>query len=197
MKIYDISQELFGSVVFPGDRAPKRIVEKLISNGEKCNVTSLEMCAHNGTHIDSPFHFFIKGDTIEKIPLEKTVGNCYVTEQTSDIDGRAAKNILKTAENEDPESAKRILIKGKGVVTAEAAHVFADAGIYLIGGESQTTGPETQPTEVHKILLSEKIVLLEGIRLSEIEEGVYFLSAAPLLLGESDGAPCRAFLIQK
>ena len=49
--------------------------------------------------------------------------------------------------------------------------------------------------EVHKILLSREIVLLEGIVLQDIPEGRYFLSAAPLNLGGADGAPCRAYLI--
>jgi len=37
--------------------------------------------------------------------------------------------------------------------------------------------------------------LLEGIRLSEVSEGVYFLNAAPLNLSGADGSPCRAVLI--
>ena len=49
--------------------------------------------------------------------------------------------------------------------------------------------------EVHLILLGKGIVLLEGIELSEVSEGRYFLSAAPLNLGGADGAPCRAYLI--
>ena len=39
-------------------------------------------------------------------------------------------------------------------------------------------------------------ILLEGIRLGGVEEGVYFLNAAPINLGGSDGAPCRAVLIR-
>ena len=48
---------------------------------------------------------------------------------------------------------------------------------------------------VHKRLLGKNIVLLEGILLTGIPEGTYFLSAAPLKLAGSDGAPCRAYLI--
>ena len=50
--------------------------------------------------------------------------------------------------------------------------------------------------EVHLIMLGAELVLLEGIRLGEVEEGVYLLNAAPLNLGGSDGAPCRAVLIK-
>ena len=69
------------------------------------------------------------------------------------------------------------------------------SGILLLGNESQTVGPESEPMAVHKILLSVNVALLEGIRLSDVSEGVYFLNAAPLNLAGADGSPCRAVLI--
>ncbi len=73
--------------------------------------------------------------------------------------------------------------------------MFADAQVALVGVESQTVGPEDAPMAVHRILLGAKAVLLEGLRLGAVAEGGYFLSAAPLCLAGSDGAPCRAILI--
>ena len=93
-------------------------------------------------------------------------------------------------------AAKRILIAGKATVTAEAAKAFSQAGICLIGNESQAVGPEDAPKEVHLILLGAGIALLEGIVLDDVPEGRYFLSAAPLNFGGCDGAPCRAYLIK-
>jgi arylformamidase len=65
----------------------------------------------------------------------------------------------------------------------------------LLGNESQTVGPEDAPMEVHLILLGAGAVLLEGIRLADVPEGVYLLNAAPLDLSGADGSPCRALLI--
>ena len=79
--------------------------------------------------------------------------------------------------------------------TIHPAKVFASKGILLLGNESQTVGPEDAPMEVHLVLLGAGVVLLEGIRLAEVEEGRYFLCAAPLNLSGADGSPCRAFLI--
>ncbi|MBO7677782.1 MAG: hypothetical protein J6S49_09775, partial [Erysipelotrichaceae bacterium] len=92
--------------------------------------------------------------------------------------------------------ARRILIAGDVTVTIEAARVFSRAGIVLIGNESQSVGPVDKPAEVHYELLRKDIILLEGIRLQGVNEGAYLLSAAPLKLGGSDGAPCRAILIE-
>ena len=55
----------------------------------------------------------------------------------------------------------RILIKGDAEVSSEAAKVFADSGILLLGNESQTVGPEAAPMEVHLILVGAGFVLLE------------------------------------
>ncbi len=54
MKIYDISQEVFDCTVFPGDPQPERIRMQRIADGDICNLTGINMCAHNGTHVDAP-----------------------------------------------------------------------------------------------------------------------------------------------
>lgn len=190
MKLYDISQEVFGCQVYPGDEAPSKQEKLRISRGDLYNLTSFSMCAHNGTHIDAPFHFLEGGATVEQLPLEKTVGECYVSRQNTDISGEKARQILARA-----KGISRILIKGTGIVTLDAARVFAEAGVDLVGVEGLSVGPEEAPMAVHKLLLRAKVVLLEGLRLGYVEEGVYFLNAAPISLAGSDGAPCRAILI--
>ena len=151
------------------------------------------MCAHNGTHVDAPFHFIDGAKTIDKIPLDAFVGACYVAEHQGDVSAEDAQAIVAKARAAG--AGERILIKGKATITAPAARVFADAKIRLIGNESQTVGPENAPREVHLIFLGSEIVILEGVVLREVPEGRYFLSAAPLNLGGCDGAPCRAYLI--
>lgn len=222
MKIYDISQEVFNCKVFPGDPQPKRELMMQMSEGSLYNLTSLSMCAHNGTHVDAPYHFINDGKTIDQVDLKRFVGEAYVAEHEGEVTAEDAKRILAKAAskvsriawetssavttaatagatqvgNTAAEASKRILIKGKAVVTLEAAQVFAEAGILLLGNESQTVGPEDAPMQVHLKLLGAEVVLLEGIRLQEVPEGVYILNAAPLNLGGADGAPCRAILLE-
>jgi arylformamidase len=162
-----------------------------IQNGDVCNLTAFKMCAHNGTHVDAPFHFYADGKTIDQVDLDRFIGWAYVAEHEGDISADDAKNILKAA-----NGCERILVKGKAVVTKEAAQVFAQAGIKLFGNESQTVGPIDAPKEVHLIMLGAEIVLLEGIRLEKVPAGKYFLNAIPLNLGGADGSPCRATLVE-
>ena len=208
MQIYDISQEVFSCAVYPGDPQPIREVKLRISEGAICNLTAFRMCAHNGTHVDAPFHFIDGEETIDKVPLDKFIGFAYVAEHDGDITAEVAEQILKEAKNsvylgncknttEEAvnEAWERILVKGDAIMTKEGAEVFAKAGIKLFGNESQTVGPLEAPMEVHLIMLGAKAVLLEGVRLSEVPVGTYLLNAAPINLGGSDGAPCRAVLI--
>ena len=195
MKIYDISQELFNCKVFPGDPSPERKVLNSIEKGDLYNLTAFSMCAHNGTHIDAPYHFIKDGKTIDKLSLDVFVGMAYVAEHQGVITKEDAIKMLEDANKLNSESTKRILVKGNAVVSKEAAEVFASSNILLFGNESQTVGPEDAPMEVHLILLGANIVLLEGIRLENVKKGVYFLNAVPLNLSGADGSPCRAVLI--
>ena len=195
MKIHDISQELFGCEVYPGDPSPVMDRVMSITNGDICNLTSFSMCAHNGTHVDAPFHFIEDGKAIDQISLERFVGPCYVAEHEGDVSAEDAEKMLAAAKALDSSCSRRILIKGNATVTSAAAKVFASDNILLIGNESQTVGPVDAPAEVHYILLGAEAVLLEGIRLANIREGRYFLCAQPLNLGGCDGAPVRAILI--
>ena len=166
-----------------------------MKKGDLYNLTAFSMCAHNGTHIDAPFHFIKDGKTVDSIGLDTFVGMAYVAEYHGIVSDAVAAEILEKAKKQDTEAAKRILIKGDAEVSSEAAKVFADSEILLLGNESQAIGPEAAPMKVHLILLGAGIVLLEGIRLAEVSEGVYFLNAAPLNLSGADGSPCRAVLI--
>jgi arylformamidase len=195
MKIYDISQDIFNCKVYEGDPSPKKQIIKSIEGGDMYNLTAFSMCTHNGTHIDAPYHFIQNGATADKIPLENLVGYAFVAQCSGDINAQDAERIINKAYNINNDAALRILIKGQATVTADAAKTFVQRGVALIGTESQSVGPEDAPAEVHRILLSDNITLLEGIRLGECNSGLYFLCCAPILLSGSDGSPCRAILI--
>ena len=196
MKIYDISQEIFASEVYPGDPVPSKELLFSMEKGDLYNLSAFYMCAHNGTHVDAPSHFINGGTGVGEIALEKTVGRAFVAEHYGIIGRKEAEDIIRKANADDPESATRVLIKG-GEISYEGAEAFKKMGVVLLGNEGQTVGPADAPMATHKLLLLEGIVLLEGIRLGDVSEGVYLLVAAPLNLGGCDGAPCRAILIKE
>ena len=191
MKIIDISQEITNCKVYPGD--PKTKVTKIndMENNDLYNLSTINMCAHNGTHVDAPSHFIKDGKNIDEIDLSYFVGECFICTYNGNIYINEAYEILEKA-----NKIERILIKGNCVITEEAALVFSNSNIKLIGNESQTVGPFDSPMNVHLILLKKDIVLLEGVVLKDVEDGKYLLCAQPLNFKGIEGSPCRAILLK-
>mgnify|MGYP003315885256 CR=1 FL=1 len=189
--IIDISQEITKCNVYPGDPIPKVNRVSKMENGDLYNLSEISMCAHNGTHVDAPAHFIKDGKTIDQIPLEYFVGTCYVYTHSGNITEKDALNILNKIDDTD-----KLLIKGDAIIIKESAQIFKDSNIKLIGTESQSVGPIDSPMEVHQILLGKEIVLLEGLNLKNVEDGIYYLCAQPLNFKGIEGSPCRAILIK-
>ena len=190
--VIDITQEILSCNIYPGDPVPTAKKTMDMEKGDLYNLTEFSMCCHNGTHIDAPAHFIKDGATVDMIPAEYFTGRCLVAQCSGDMQAEDAENILAAAVKAG--SAERILIAGDCVVTAAAAKVFAQGGIKLLGVESQSVGPVDAPMEVHLILRSRGVVLLEGLVLKDVAPGSYNLYCAPLNIKGAEGSPCRAVL---
>jgi len=188
MKIYDITQEVFTSNVYPGDNSPsfKRLME--MKEGALYNFSTITMSLHNGTHLDAPWHFVNDGEKIDEVDLEKFIGQAVVVTANGNITADFIKEL---------PTCERILFKGDCVFTLDGAEELTKWGLKLVGIESQSVAPVEDPIPVHVELLSNEVVILEGLVLGDVPDGEYFLSALPLKLGGLEGSPCRAILIQK
>ncbi len=192
MKIIDISTDNISAVPYPGDPEPS--VEWLRKIGEEsdCNLSRFSMVPHSGTHADSPLHFIERGTTIDKMPLDCFIGPCTVIKVRGGvITGEDAEKLL-------PKNCERLLIKGDGhaFFMDASAELFADSGIKLIGTDSNSVGCSGNQLKPHRAFLQNSVAILEGLDLSKVEPGNYFLFAAPLKLGGLEGAPVRAVLIE-
>ena len=187
MKLYDISQELFSSNVYPGDKRPEYRRISDMNEGAVCNITEVSANAHNGTHVDAPRHFVRDGITIEQLPLETLIGPCVVKSMEGDV-GREQLLPFRGIE--------RLLLKGNCRLTPEGARALSECGVKRFGVENQSIAGDLPPMAVHVEVLSHGIIALEGLVLWEVPDGEYLLFAAPVKLGGSDGAPCRAVLAE-
>lgn len=188
MKIYDLSKELFAAEVFPGDPAPEKRAACEISDTCPCNVTILTFGSHNGTHMDAPKHFVADGGDIASVALTRCVGPCRVAAHTGLLTAEDAARLTEGG-------VKRLLIKGEIEITPEAAQVFAESGLLFLGVEGMTVGGKGTGVLVHRALLGAKIALLESAVMTEVPEGEYLLSSAPLKMQGLDGSPCRPLLL--
>lgn len=188
MRCFDITRELLSAPLYAGDTVPKlKRVQQLLF-GDACNLTDITMCLHTGTHMDAPRHFIEDGASIDEIPPEVFCGSCRVVAFEGLLLGDEAERLVARY------PAKRLLFKGDMAIDRSAAYVLADAGCVLLGVEGTSVSRPESTAAVHRHLLSFDCALLEGLDLSEVSPGEYFLVAAPIKVAGGDGAPVRALL---
>jgi arylformamidase len=210
MKIYDITVPITSDMpVWPGDPGVEISSVSTIAAGDSSNVSHLSMTAHTGTHVDAPKHFIEGGDPLDAISLQRFIGEVQVVE-VMDAD-------LITAEILEALpvslSARRVLFKTRNsavwarkekafqenfvALSPDGAQYLVDRKVDLVGIDYLSIAPYRQSTPTHRLLLGAGILILEGIDLSEVEPGDYFLYCLPMNLIGVDGAPARAILVRE
>ncbi|MGI6623712.1 MAG: cyclase family protein [Clostridiaceae bacterium] len=205
MKIYDISMDVFYDMPVYKGRPSKRPLLSIDSDYSTGTVyeTRLEMNLHTGTHIDSPHHMLEDGEKLDCISLDKVITRCRVFDLT-----KAAEKISKTdLEGKRIKEGDFILLKTKNsyedILEGDFIYLDKSGAEYLRNKRIKGIGIDALGIErnqsdhgTHKILFKEGIVVLEGLRLAGIDEGEYFLFAAPIKLKNVEAAPVRAILIK-
>ncbi|MBI3210353.1 MAG: cyclase family protein [Candidatus Solibacter usitatus] len=176
----DISTPLVeGIATWPGDPAFRKWLATSIDKGDDANVTAFSMCAHTGTHVDAPLHYFNDGTDAAALSLGAMIGPARVLEGF----------------HGNWQGAERVLFRAGVGMPLSLAQEIAAASVKLVGIDALSVGDDSpEGAEVHRVLLRAGIVLLEVIDLTHVEPGEYELICMPLKLAGSDGAPARAAL---
>ena len=208
-EFFDVSVPVApGIPAWPGDPAMISEPFSLIANGDACNLAVLHMSGHTGTHVDPPWHFIDDGARLDQVPVERWFGPCVVMELADDVLEIEPAH-LEAAEI--PAGTERLLFKTSNshrwrplpmpfeedfvALSPSGARWVADRGIGLVGIDYLSIeGWNDSANETHRTLLGEGVLILEGLNLTGIEPGDYFLFCLPLLLQGADGAPARALL---
>jgi arylformamidase len=83
MRIHDISQSVSEDIaVWPGDTPFAQEWVMRIQDGMSCNVSTITMSVHCGTHTDAPYHFVESAPKMADVPLEPYIGPCRVVHIT-------------------------------------------------------------------------------------------------------------------
>ncbi len=192
MKIIDISRDIRGVEVYPGDPEPELTWRCRIGENADYNLSSFAMSSHTGTHADAPLHFLEDGAPIDCSPLDAFIGPCRVVEVRGGvITGADAERML-------PLNCERLLVKGNGraFFMDASAELFADSGLKLIGTDALSVGCQGNEMKPHKAFLQSGVAILEGLNLEGVRPGNYYLFAAPIKLNGLEGAPVRAVLVE-
>lgn len=191
MNIYDISQNIFDCKVYPGDPLPNIFNIRDINDGDQYNLTQVNIGTHIGTHIDAPLHYIKEGKSIGDLPIDIFVGECIVMEVSDHITGAFIEKYV-------PSSCERLIFKTKGqfYLDKSGANALAYTNVRLVGIDKMSIASEQDERATHCALLSNDIVILEGLFLDNIQKGKYFLHCPPINLSSCEAAPCRATLIE-
>jgi len=203
VRYYDISIPLrVGMTVWPGDAAFELLPRTRINEGENCNTSWMGLSTHTGTHIDAPWHFEENGNRLEQIDTALFFGEAMLVELL-DVD------VIRAADLGPERLPVRVLFKTRNsqypveapfrrdfvALAADAARRLVDDGVKLVGIDYLSVAPPQQPgQETHHILLSNNVVVVEGLCLNGFSTSCYEFVVLPLALLGADGSPCRAFL---
>ena len=209
MDIYDISVPINHDLtVWAGD-PPVHINQESFVEKDGYNLHRLNISAHTGTHIDAPLHFLENGGNIGTIPLDQLIGPVVVVEIPESVTRITDQIISKL---NIPESAERILFKTSNSKLWERGPEFVDSyvaldssgarallerNIKLVGIDYLSISVMVDLVQPHKMLLSNRVVILESCNLLDVPAGEYQLVCLPLKVNGIEGAPVRAILMAK
>ena len=204
MQIFDISVPLaVGLPTWPGD--PRLQIETVLSleNGDGARVSRISLGDHCGTHLDTPAHILENGTTLDDLPLARLLGRALVA------DLRGCKEIgFAELAGLPLAGEERLLLHTDNsalwthsefspdfvAVTPEGAEYLLSKGIRLVGIDYLSIESFNGDGSVHRTLLENGVVILEGLDLSQVPAGVYELLCLPLRIAGGAGAPVRAVL---
>jgi arylformamidase len=204
-KLLDVSVPLTqGLPTYPGNPPFELHALKRIADGGSSNVSRMVLGTHTGTHVDAPRHFIDDGAGVDTLPLNLLIGRARVIE----ISRRGAINA------DDLESAGlredlRVLFKTSNSalwnsdvfhedythLSETGARYLVDQGVKVVGVDYLSIEQFKKPgAPAHKALLSNGVIIIEGLNLAEAEPGMYEMYCLPLRVAGGDGAPARVVL---
>ncbi len=204
MEIYDISLEMKANMIYYADD-PTFVLNSVLdmTKGDEINLSEVSMGVHTGTHIDAPLHFVNGGKSITEFPLSHFYGKAKVIDLSQyDFGSKITDTDFKPYKIE-PDTILLLKTKNSSIsksefqddfvcLSVEAADLLIKLKVKAVGIDYLSIGNE----DVHKILLSNEIIVYEGLVLAQILPGNYTFIGFPLKLMGSEGSPTRAVLIR-
>lgn len=204
-KLLDVSVPLSQAIpTYPGNPPFQLEPIKRIADGASSNVSRLVLGTHSGTHVDAPKHFIDDAGGVETMRLDLLIGRARVIEITK-RGAITAEDLTKAGLRED----LRVLFKtpnsalwNSATFHTDYAHLTESAARYLVEQGVKVVGIDYLSVEqykkagapAHRALLSNDVIIIEGLNLADAEPGMYEMYCLPLLIAGADGAPARVVL---
>ena len=207
--IYDISVRLgAGSIDYPGDTPYVRELISTASSGGGYTLSKLCLSAHAGTHLDAPSHFIFQAKSIDQFAVGDFILPAHVIQvqdpeaiRPHEFEGlvfRPGEALLfKTANSLCGRCRNAVFTDSYVYLSAAAAAVCVQQKAGLVGIDYITIERYGDDDfTVHRLLLQNNILILEGLDLSAVPAGRYTLMCLPLNIKDGEASPVRAALLK-
>lgn len=202
MKMYDVTATIYEGMTVYKNKPEKQPKFNTVTNGYVTE-TRMELDVHTGTHVDAPLHMVVDGDTFESVPMESLVGQAKLFDLTDVEDGITKSDLEKF----DIEKGDFVLLKTKNsfeeefnfefiYLTKDGAEYLTEIGVRGVGIDTLGIERDQEGHPTHKTLFGDNIIIIEGLRFKEVEQGEYFMVAAPLKIEGTDASPARVLLFE-
>ena len=202
-KYYDLTAKISqNTVVFPGD--PEYQSENVCSldTGSQYNLCHMHFGNHMGTHIDFPAHVIKGGKTSSDFSIENLIGHGLIVE-VPDAEKSITKTFVKKQhilsndfvffKTSNSKLSKQDKFTDKYVyIEPEAAEELLKKGVKIVGIDYISVDQyEAENLPVHKSLLANDVLIVEGLELNNAPVGRCKIYIMPINIHEMDGLPAR------
>ena len=192
--------------VWPGDPPPRQRWLQRLAAGDPSDLSEWVLGSHTGAHVDAPLHFIRGGPDLDQVPLTLLIGPCTVLDLTAvpgdlgprDLPFEVPERVLLKTRNSLTDWPRQAFRTDYVGLTPEGAHYLVERGVRLVGADYlsiESFASVQAGAPVHRLLLRQDVVILEGLVLAEVSPGDYLLVALPLRLAASEAAPARVVLL--
>ncbi|MDO5848322.1 MAG: cyclase family protein [Methanobrevibacter sp.] len=192
MPFIDLTHNLTNETIeFPGDPKTKIIhVEN-----EDCNLFEVTTGLHTGTHMDAPFHYMTDGEKINEIDINDFIGKAKLLQSTSKKinPSDALEEIVIINTNWSKHWGTHKYFSEYPYLSIEFAERLVEENVKGVAIDTCSVDKHDE-NEIHKLLLKNKIWIVENIANSGKLKGKYYKSYFIPLKIEAEASPIRAFV---
>ncbi|MFS7928203.1 putative arylformamidase [Helianthus anomalus] len=185
-----------------------------MKNGSRSNVSEMKLVTHTGTHVDAPGHmideYFDAGFDVDTLDLLVLNGPALLVDVPRDSNITA--EVMKSLNI--PKGVQRVLFRTLntdrrlmwqkqfdtsyvGFLRDGAQWLKDNSDIKLVGIDYLSAAAYVDSVATHRVFFeSRDIILVEGLKLDDVEAGIYSVHCLPLRLLGAEGSPIRCILIK-
>ncbi len=193
MPIYDLTAPITpDSQVFPGDPSFQSDKVQSLEQGDAYNLCHLHLSNHIGTHIDFPAHVIKGGKTSSDFLMASLIGPGVILE--CEYPSVITQSFIQQKKQEII-GKEIVFFKSSEYIETLAAETLTHLGVKIVGVDGLSIDPiEAEDLPAHHILLSDDILIVEGLNLQDVSSGEGEITIAPLNIPDMDGLPARVIM---